>query len=67
MSLTSITLPPSPTEIGHDAFREYRNLREIVFNNGLIKIGYHAFRDCTSLESITLPSTLVEIGDYAFT
>ena len=46
-----------------------RQLKEVVFNEGLEKIGGLSFWGCKSLESITqitLPSTLIELRDYAF-
>ena len=65
-SLKSIDLPSTVAAIGISAFNKCNNLREVKFNNGLLKIGEGAFQDCISLESITLPSTVVEIGYRAF-
>ena len=49
-------------EIGTNAFHSCRNLKEVIFNDGLRKIGVGAFYNCTSLESTTLPSTVTEIS-----
>ena len=65
-SLPSITLPSTVAEIGGYAFKDCKQLREVVFNEGLQKIGVSAFRMCTSLSSITIPSTVTEIGGSAF-
>ena len=46
-------------------FSGCRQLREVVFNEGLEKIGRLSFWN-TSLESVTLPSTLIELGNHAF-
>ena len=48
------------------AFRNCKQLREMVFNDGLQKIGVSAFLNCTSLSSIALPSTVTKIGISAF-
>jgi hypothetical protein len=66
LSLKSITIPSTVTEIGNGAFHGCRSLMEVIFNDRLQKIGYNAFINCKSLESIKLPSTVVEIGNHAF-
>lgn len=45
----------SVTEVGHNVFREFRKLKEVVLNEGLRKIGCDSFRSC-KLTSITFPS-----------
>jgi len=47
-------------------FEKCKQLKEVVFNEGLTKIWYESFSNCDSLEHINLPSTLIEIGDAAF-
>ena len=56
---------PSVIEVEDEAFSYCKQLREVVFNDGLQKIGHSAFDHCTSLSSITLPSTVTEISAYA--
>ncbi len=64
--LTSIEIPASVTEIGHDAFQGCQSLATVTFKgDGLTKIGENAFKG-TVLTGIDLPSTLQEIGDGAF-
>ena len=55
------------TEIGNDAFRDWSNLVEVVFEpySRLQSIGTHAFTG-TSLKSFTAPDSLRSIGDGAF-
>ena len=65
-SLSIIKLPSTVTEIGSYAFRDCKQLSEVVFNEGLKNIWQYAFNSCTSLSSITLPSTITEIGETAF-
>ena len=57
---------PSVVEVDDAAFYKRSNLREVVFNEGLVKIGNFAFDECTSLESITIPSSVKEICKLAF-
>ena len=66
ISLQSIKLPSTVTEIGDHAFNGCWYLREVTLNEGLQKIGEDTFRGCSSLESVTLPSTVVDIDDDAF-
>ena len=55
------------TEIADDAFRDWSNLAEIVFeqNSMLQSIGTHAFTG-TALKSFTAPDSLRSIGEGAF-
>ena len=65
--VVSVRFHSSVTDVDCEAFKDRRDLREVVFNKGLKKISRGAFANCLSLESInTLPSTLTEIGDDAF-
>ena len=61
-NLTSVTLPSSITNIGAYAFYNCVNLKDVVFNEGLISIGDGAFAKCESIEKVTLPSTVGSIG-----
>ena len=56
----------SVTEVNDHAFNTCKQMREVIFNNGLQKIGAQAFNNCPSLSSFTLPCTITEIGQYAF-
>ena len=64
--VTILRFHPSVIEVGQYVFGGYRQLRKVMFNDGLQKIGVYAFWNCTSLSSITIPSTVTEIGNYAF-
>ena len=46
---------PSVVEVQDKAFKDCKELREVVLNEGLKKIGKYAFSCCRLLESITLP------------
>lgn len=64
--LTNITLPNSLKEIGYGAFRDCKDLTEVVFGNGELTIQNEAFYN-TSLEEVYIPAGINYIGDYAFT
>ena len=66
VTLTSITLPNSVTDIMDEAFSGCDKLAVINFSNQLKTISKKAFYGCSSLESITLPASLTRIGEYAF-
>ena len=55
------------TEIADEAFRDWGNLAEVVFEpaSRLARIGTHAFAN-TALEKFTAPKSLREIGNGAF-
>ena len=59
-------IPGTSRKVGYGVFSHCKQLREVVFNDGLQKIGAYAFCGCSSLERLTLPSTVTEIGYNAF-
>ena len=65
-NVTIVRFHPSVAEVEEEAFMNCKQLRVVIFNDGLKKIGTCAFWYCTSLSSITLPSTVTEIGSNAF-
>ena len=65
-AVTHLRLHPSVTEVKMNAFKEYPNLKEVVFNEGLQTILADAFRGCEKLTSINIPSTVSYIGMNAF-
>ena len=64
--VTIVRLHSCVTEVSSFMFHDCRQLKEVVFNEGLRKIGYGSFYNCKVLQSITLPSTLIEVGKDAF-
>ena len=52
--LEHITIPPSVTKIGHEAFNNCSSLSDISIPPSVTEIGEHAFRGCSSLTSITV-------------
>lgn len=66
--LESITIPPNIKNIGRDAFRYCKNLKQVNFaaDSNVTNISTSAFADCPSLQSIYIPDSVEVIGDYAF-
>ena len=67
-NMECLFIPKDVREIQEDAFRDCKNLREVMFEDGsaLKKIGPNAFYGCIRLASFALPEGLEEIGMYAF-
>jgi hypothetical protein len=61
--VVSVRFHPSVIEVDDDAFRNCKQLREVILNDGLLRIGSQAFEHCSSLVSITFPSSLATF-DY---
>ena len=68
-SLESITIGPSVTEIGSDAFGKCSALSSVTFEgtSSLDTIGDSAFNECSALQKIDLPGSLRTIEGDAFT
>ena len=54
------------TIIGKDAFKNNKDILEVVISEGITTIGESAFNGCDKLKKITLPSSLGKINNYAF-
>ena len=65
--LKRIRIPEGVTEIPVCAFKECRELKEVILPNTLQKIGICAFMQCQSLDVVVLPVKLREIELGAFT
>ena len=66
ISLVSLTLPKSITEIGARAFQECSNLANVAIPASVTSIGMLAFWGCSGLTGITIPSSVTSIGSSAF-
>lgn len=64
--IQSIKFPDSLKEIEEKAFKEYGNLIDIQFGNGLERIGRKAFASCVELKDIVFPKSLKVIEEMAF-
>ncbi len=64
VSLTSVTIPNSITNIGNYAFAGCFSLAGVTIPDSVTSIGEYAFEDCDSLTSITIPDKVASIGEY---
>ena len=63
--IETVILPSSLKEIGWEAFRWCRKLKEIALPEGLEIIGVGCFRD-TAIKEIIIPKSVKRIEEYAF-
>jgi len=72
VSLESINFPSTIRYIGanafdhSDPFYNRSDLKEVVFNDGLLRIGDEAFKGCKSLTQVVVPSSVNYLGERAF-
>lgn len=64
--LLSVTIPPSVTTIGAEAFRGCSNLESVTLPRGLETISQKLFYRCENLSEITLPESVKVIDEGAF-
>ena len=63
LTVRSIVIPDSVTEIEARAFEGCKYLESITLSKNLRKIPRNAFTDCEKLKTITLPNGILSIGD----
>ena len=66
ISLASMTIPQSVTQIEGATFAGCLFLASITIPDSVTKIGRYAFHCCSSLQNVTIPSSFTEIGEGAF-
>jgi hypothetical protein len=62
---SSIRIPGSVREIADSAFYGLDSLRNLSFEEGILKIGVSAFSGCQNLEKADFPASLIVIGANA--
>ncbi len=62
--ITRIVFPKTLEVIEENAFRDFRSLSAVSFQNGLKSL--NGFRNCVKLGAVAIPKTCTEIGPYAF-
>lgn len=67
LRISSVTVPPTITELPQDVFGFCINLSDVKLPPTLTRIGRGAFWSNLSLNEITIPASVREIGEYAFT
>ena len=65
-NITSLSFDDSVVAIAEYAYSRCRNLREIVFNEGLTSIGSSAFEESINITSINLPTTISKLSKRCF-
>ena len=65
-SAEKIVIPDGVDSIGHDAFCNFRNLKEVVMPDSVKAISSGAFEKCVNLEKVTLSKRLSTIAPSAF-
>jgi len=64
--ISSVTIPPSVNNIGHNAFEDCRNITSITIPETVMGINGEAFKNCTAIANITIPSTVMSVHIWAF-
>ena len=64
--ITSVSISPGITCIGHNAFSGFTGLTTVAIPAGVEYIRAFVFYNCTGLTSIILPASLTSIDVYAF-
>lgn len=65
-TLFSVTFGENINYVGEYSFMNFKSLKKVELNDGLVDIYNNAFNFCTSLQSIVIPSTVTSIGQSAF-
>ena len=63
--LASIVIPDTVEYVGHSAFSDCPNLREVVFKGDDCRIDSWAFGHNPKLKSVVLPRRLASLGDWS--
>lgn len=65
-TLVSVTFGENINYIGEYSFMNFKSLKKVELNDGLVDIYNNAFNFCTSLQSIVIPSNVTSIGQSVF-
>ena len=66
VSLQSISIPNSVTNIGDYAFMDSKSLQSLVIPDSVTNIGDSVFLGCKSLKSLVIPNSVINIGNEVF-
>ena len=67
LGCATTTIPAETRAIAEQAFRDVRELTEVVIPDGVRAIGREAFFGCKELATLSLPKGLRRIEEYTFT
>lgn len=62
----SYSVPNGVEDISNFAYKDCKNITEIIISNSVVRIGEEAFYGCTCLNSIVIEYNIKHIGGYAF-
>ena len=65
-TLVSVTFGENINYVGNYSFMNFKSLKKVELNDGLVNIYDNAFNSCISLQSIVIPSNVTSIGQSAF-
>ena len=65
-TLVSVTFGENINYVGNYSFMNFKSLKKVELNDGLVDIYNNAFNFCTSLQSIVIPSNVTSIGQSVF-
>ena len=65
-TLVSVTFGENINYVGEYSFMNFKSLKKVELNDGLVDIYNNAFNFCTSLQSIVIPSNVTSIGQSVF-
>ena len=66
LTLKTVIVLDSVTNIGISAFDECSNLTSVTIGNNVTSISQSAFSNCSSLTNVTIPDSVTSIASYAF-
>ena len=64
--LECVSVPEGVTVIGEMAFKQKKNLREVIIPDTVREIEKDAFFDCDNLDNVVIPASVNTIKAYAF-
>ena len=65
-TLVSVTFGENINYVGNYSFMNFKSLKKVELNDGLVNIYDNAFNSCISLQSIVIPSNVTSIGQSVF-
>lgn len=64
--LVEITIPASMAEVPQTGFRDCKNLKKVVLQEGVETIVREAFFGCSALQTVVIPDSVTQIESSAF-
>lgn len=64
--LECVSVPEGVTVIGEMAFKQKKNLREVIIPDTVREIEKDAFFDCDNLDNVVIPASVNTVKAYAF-